>query len=66
MAAASPPRVRQQDRTDQGEPGTGYEEFADRSVRLANALRETLIACGLLDAVFVPLNTRLAPPEIQR
>ena len=63
-----------------------YEEFADRSVRLANALRdrgvakggtvaylgenhpsflETLFACGLLGAVFVPLNTRLAPPEIQ-
>ena len=26
---------------------------------------ETLFAAGLLGAVFVPLNTRLAPPEIQ-
>jgi fatty-acyl-CoA synthase len=26
---------------------------------------ETLFACGLAGAVFVPLNTRLAPPEIQ-
>lgn len=63
-----------------------YQEFADRSVRLANALRdrgvakgdrmaylgenhpaflETLFAAGLLGAIFVPLNTRLAPPEIQ-
>jgi fatty-acyl-CoA synthase len=63
----------------------GYVEFADRSVRLANALRdrgvakgdrvaylgenhpaflETLFAAGLLGAIFVPLNTRLAPPEI--
>ncbi|ALV41450.1 AMP-dependent synthetase [Pseudarthrobacter sulfonivorans] len=63
-----------------------YEAFADRSVRLANALRdrgvakgdrvaylgenhpaflETLFAAGLLGAIFVPLNTRLAPPEIQ-
>jgi hypothetical protein len=66
MAAASPPQVRQQDRTDQGEPGTGYEEFADRSVRLTTAFLKTLIACGLLDAVFVPLKTRLAPSEIQR
>lgn len=63
-----------------------YMEFADRSVRLANALRdrgvakgdrvaylgenhpaflETLFAAGLLGAIFVPLNTRLAPPEIR-
>ena len=69
-----------------GDRELSYEEFADRSVRLANALRgrgvakgdrvaylgenhpsflETLFACGLLGAVFVPLNTRLAPPEIQ-
>src|SRR6478672_4866930 len=26
---------------------------------------ETLFAAGLIGAVFVPLNTRLAPPEIQ-
>jgi fatty-acyl-CoA synthase len=26
---------------------------------------ETLFACGLAGAIFVPLNTRLAPPEIQ-
>ncbi|MEV7133466.1 long-chain fatty acid--CoA ligase [Arthrobacter sp. NPDC093128] len=26
---------------------------------------ETLFACGILGAIFVPLNTRLAPPEIQ-
>ncbi|MDQ5863089.1 MAG: AMP-binding protein, partial [Actinomycetota bacterium] len=26
---------------------------------------ETLFACGQLGAIFVPLNTRLAPPEIQ-
>jgi len=69
-----------------GERELSYTEFADRSVRLANALRErglgkgdrlaylgenhpsfleTFFACGLLGAVFVPLNTRLAPPEIQ-
>ncbi|MET3919537.1 o-succinylbenzoate--CoA ligase [Arthrobacter sp. UYEF20] len=63
-----------------------YDQLADRSARLANALRdrgvakgdrvaylgenhpaflETLFACGSLGAVFVPLNTRLAPPEIQ-
>ena len=63
-----------------------YEGFADRSIRLANGLRnrgvakgdrvaylgenhpaflETLFACGQLGAIFVPLNTRLAPPEIQ-
>ncbi|MEZ2392052.1 o-succinylbenzoate--CoA ligase [bacterium RCC_150] len=62
-----------------------YAEFAERSVRLANALRdrgvakgdriaylgenhpaflETLFACGQLGAIFVPLNTRLASPEI--
>ena len=29
------------------------------------AFLETLFACGLLGAIFVPLNTRLAPPEIQ-
>jgi fatty-acyl-CoA synthase len=69
-----------------GDRDMGYEEFADRSLRLASALRdrgvakgdrvaylgenhpsflETLFACGLLGAIFVPLNTRLAPPEIQ-
>ena len=63
-----------------------YMEFAERSVCMANALRdrgvakgdrlaylgenhpaflETLFAAGLLGAIFVPLNTRLAPPEIQ-
>jgi fatty-acyl-CoA synthase len=63
-----------------------YEQLAERSARLANALRErgvvrgdrvaylgendpsfleTLFAAGLAGAVFVPLNTRLAPPEIQ-
>ncbi|WP_284751280.1 o-succinylbenzoate--CoA ligase [Arthrobacter sp. efr-133-R2A-120] len=62
-----------------------YEEFAERSDRLANALKaggatkgdrvaylgdnhpaflEALFACGQLGAIFVPLNTRLAPPEI--
>jgi fatty-acyl-CoA synthase len=29
------------------------------------AFLETLFACGTLGALFVPLNTRLAPPEIQ-
>ncbi len=29
------------------------------------AFIETLFACGLLGAIFVPLNTRLAPPEVQ-
>jgi fatty-acyl-CoA synthase len=29
------------------------------------AFLETLFACGLAGAVFVPLNTRLAPPEVQ-
>ncbi|MDE8669293.1 long-chain fatty acid--CoA ligase [Pseudarthrobacter sp. H3Y2-7] len=69
-----------------GDRETSYGELADRSVRLASALRdrgvtkgarvaylgdnhpsflETLFACGQLGAIFVPLNTRLAPPEIQ-
>ncbi|GGA72263.1 fatty-acyl-CoA synthase [Pseudoclavibacter endophyticus] len=29
------------------------------------AFLETFFACGVLGAVFVPLNTRLAPPEIE-
>jgi fatty-acyl-CoA synthase len=29
------------------------------------AFLETLFACGQLGAIFVPLNTRLAPPEIR-
>lgn len=29
------------------------------------AFIETLFACGLLGALFVPLNTRLAPPEVE-
>ncbi|TQJ39384.1 fatty-acyl-CoA synthase [Arthrobacter sp. SLBN-112] len=29
------------------------------------SLVETFFACGLLGAIFVPLNTRLAPPELQ-
>ncbi|MFG2696827.1 long-chain fatty acid--CoA ligase [Kitasatospora sp. NPDC048407] len=62
-----------------------YAQLADRTTRLAQALRaaglrrgdrvaylgpnhpaflETLFATGLLGAVFVPLNTRLAAPEI--
>jgi fatty-acyl-CoA synthase len=69
--------------------GTGtmtYTELADRTDRLAHALRdrgvakgdrvaylgenhpsfvETFFACGLLGAIFVPLNTRLAAPELQ-
>ncbi|MBT2550505.1 o-succinylbenzoate--CoA ligase [Arthrobacter sp. ISL-65] len=69
-----------------GDRELSYEQFADRSCRLANALRdrgvakgdrvaylgenhpaflETLFACGQLGAIFVPLNTRLAPPEIR-
>ena len=69
-----------------GERSLSYVELAERSTRLANALRdrgvakgdrvaylgendpsflETLFAAGLAGAVFVPLNTRLAPPEIQ-
>ncbi|MDQ0030121.1 o-succinylbenzoate--CoA ligase [Arthrobacter bambusae] len=68
-----------------GDRELSYEEFAERSDRLANALKaggvtkgdrvaylgdnhpaflETLIACGQLGAIFLPLNTRLAPPEI--
>lgn len=31
----------------------------------APAFLETLFACGVLGAIFVPLNTRLAPPEVQ-
>jgi fatty-acyl-CoA synthase len=63
-----------------------YAELADRTDRLAKALRgrgvakgdrvaylgenhpsfvETFFACGLLGAIFVPLNTRLAAPELQ-
>lgn len=68
-----------------GDRQLSYEEFAERSDKLANALKvsgvakgdrvaylgenhpaflETLFACGQLGAIFVPLNTRLAPPEI--
>ena len=64
---------------------TTYEQLAERSTKLANALRDrgitkgdtvaylgenhptfldVLFACGLLGAIFVPLNTRLAPPEL--
>ncbi|WP_255769754.1 o-succinylbenzoate--CoA ligase [Pseudarthrobacter sulfonivorans] len=63
-----------------------YAGLADRTDRLANALRgrgvgkgdrvaylgdnhpsfvETFFACGLLGAIFVALNTRLAAPEMQ-
>ncbi|HCB57014.1 MAG TPA: p-hydroxycinnamoyl-CoA synthetase, partial [Arthrobacter bacterium] len=69
-----------------GDREISYQQLADRSVRLANALRdsgvakfdrvaylgdnhpsflETLFACGQLGAIFVPLNARLAPPEVQ-
>ena len=69
-----------------GDRQVSYEQLADRSLRLAHALKdggvakgdrvaylgenhpaflETLFACGTLGAIFVPLNTRLAPPEIQ-
>ncbi|MGN6405905.1 o-succinylbenzoate--CoA ligase [Sinomonas sp.] len=69
-----------------GERSISYAELAERSDRLAQALRrrgvargdrvaylgendpafvETFFACGLLGAVFVPLNTRLAAPELQ-
>ena len=69
-----------------GERSISYAELAERTDRLANALRrrgvargdrvaylgendpafvETFFACGLLGAVFVPLNTRLAAPELQ-
>jgi fatty-acyl-CoA synthase len=63
-----------------------YADLADRTDRLAHALKdrgvakgdrvaylgenhpsfvETFFACGLLGAIFVPLNTRLAAPELQ-
>ncbi|WP_336855239.1 o-succinylbenzoate--CoA ligase [Sinomonas albida] len=69
-----------------GERSISYAELAERTDRLAQALRrrgvargdrvaylgendpafvETFFACGLLGAVFVPLNTRLAAPELQ-
>lgn len=69
-----------------GERKLSYLELANRTDRLANALRdrgvakgdrvaylgenhpsfvETFFACGLLGAIFVPLNTRLAAPELQ-
>ncbi|WP_028264807.1 acyl-CoA synthetase [Arthrobacter sp. MA-N2] len=68
-----------------GDRYISYEEFSERTDRLANALSaggvakgdrvaylgendpaflETLFACGQLGAIFVPLNTRLAPREI--
>ncbi|MGO4147776.1 o-succinylbenzoate--CoA ligase [Paenarthrobacter sp. YAF11_1] len=69
-----------------GDQTLSYDALADRTDRLANALRdrgvtngdrvaylgenhasfvETFFACGLLGAIFVPLNTRLAAPELQ-
>ena len=69
-----------------GDRAVSYEELAERTDRLANAMGrrgvakgdrvaylgenhpsfvETFFACGLLGAVFVPLNTRLAAPELQ-
>ncbi|NUP73088.1 MAG: o-succinylbenzoate--CoA ligase [Sinomonas sp.] len=69
-----------------GERSISYAELAERTDRLAQALRrrgvargdrvaylgendpafvETFFACGLVGAVFVPLNTRLAAPELQ-
>ncbi|WP_159708636.1 long-chain fatty acid--CoA ligase [Arthrobacter sp. 18067] len=69
-----------------GSHALSYAELAERTDRLANALRdrgvakgdrvaylgenhpsfvETFFACGLLGAIFVPLNTRLAAPELQ-
>lgn len=69
-----------------GDQELSYGKLADRSARLAAALRaggvakgdrvaylgdnhpsflETLFACGQVGAIFVPLNTRLAPPEVQ-
>lgn len=69
-----------------GDRQVSYDQLADRTLRVAHALKdrgvakgdrvaylgenhpaflETLFACGTLGAVFVPLNTRLAPPEIQ-
>ncbi|MGF6833054.1 fatty-acyl-CoA synthase [Paenarthrobacter sp. TE4293] len=69
-----------------GEQTLSYAALAERTDRLANALKdrgvskgdrvgylgenhpsfvETFFACGLLGAIFVPLNTRLAAPELQ-
>ena len=69
-----------------GEQTLSYATLADRTDRLANALKdrgvakgdrvaylgenhpsfvETFFACGLVGAIFVPLNTRLAAPELQ-
>ncbi len=69
-----------------GEHTVSYAELAERTDRLANALKgrgvgkgdrvaylgenhpsfvETFFACGMLGAIFVPLNTRLAAPELQ-
>jgi fatty-acyl-CoA synthase len=69
-----------------GSQTLSYAELAERTDRLAHALRdrgvakgdrvaylgenhptfvETFFACGLLGAIFVPLNTRLAAPELQ-
>ncbi|MFJ5958410.1 o-succinylbenzoate--CoA ligase [Paenarthrobacter sp. NPDC092416] len=69
-----------------GEQTFSYAEIANRTDRLANALKdrgvakgdrvaylgenhpsfvETFFACGLLGAIFVPLNTRLTAPELQ-
>lgn len=69
-----------------GEQTLSYADLADRTDRLANALKdrgvakgdrvaylgenhpsfvEAFFACGLLGAIFVPLNTRLAAPELQ-
>ena len=49
--------------------------LADRGVRAGDRVAylgnnhpsflETLFACGTLGAIFVPLNTRLAPPELE-
>jgi len=69
-----------------GERTVSYADLADRTDRLANALKdrgvakgdrvaylgendpsfvEAFFACGLIGAIFVPLNTRLAAPELQ-
>ncbi|MFW0775195.1 o-succinylbenzoate--CoA ligase [Paenarthrobacter nitroguajacolicus] len=69
-----------------GDETLSYADLADRTDRLANALKdrgvtkgdrvaylgenhpsfvETFFACGLLGAIFVPLNTRLAAPELR-